>query len=95
MGSATHKLYMIMLIICNRHWYSKGKEKKLAVALLREPYGEIADRTGVSLAIAARIIIEVKVANKGLLIPEEAFPDPTEFFNKLTHHKQVPYYSTL
>ncbi len=60
-----------------------GKRKKVGVALLREPYGEMAGRTGVSLAIGARMLLEGKVSKKGLLTPEETFPDPTEFFNEL------------
>ncbi|TFG00175.1 MAG: hypothetical protein EU542_08305 [Promethearchaeota archaeon] len=63
-----------------------GIRKKVGVALLREPYGEMAGRTGVSMAIGTLLLIEGRISKKGLLTPEEAFPDPTEFFDRLAHY---------
>jgi saccharopine dehydrogenase-like NADP-dependent oxidoreductase len=59
-----------------------GKRKKVAVALGREPYGEMAGVTSVPLGIATIMLIEGKIAQKGVLTPEEAFKNnPMEFFD--------------
>ncbi|MFX0156148.1 MAG: saccharopine dehydrogenase family protein [Candidatus Hodarchaeota archaeon] len=60
-----------------------GKRKKVAVALGHNPYGYMAGLTGVPLAIATIMLIEGKIKKRGVLTPEEAFPDPMEFFNKM------------
>jgi len=61
-----------------------GSRKKIGVALDREPYGDMAGVTSVPLGIAAIMVIEGKITNKGILTPEEAFKDnPMEFFNAI------------
>ena len=60
-----------------------GKRKKIAVALGRNPYGQMAGLTGVPLAIATIMLIEGKINKKGILTPEEAIIEPMEFFNRL------------
>ncbi len=59
-----------------------GKRKKVAIALGRNPYDEMAGLTGVPLAIATNMMIEGKIKIKGVLTPEESI-DPIEFFDKL------------
>ncbi len=59
-----------------------GKRKKVAIALGRNPYDEMAGLTGVPLAIATIMMIEGKIKGKGVLTPEESI-DPDEFFDKL------------
>jgi saccharopine dehydrogenase (NAD+, L-lysine-forming) len=61
-----------------------GKRKKIAVALGREPFGEMAGVTSVPLGIATIMLIEGKITQKGVLTPEEAFKDkPMEFFDRI------------
>ena len=61
-----------------------GKRKKVAVALAREPYGEMAGVTSVPLGIAAIMLIEGKITQKGIITPEEAFKDNyMEFFDRI------------
>jgi len=61
-----------------------NKKKKIAVALERIPYDEMAGVTGVPLAIATIMFIEGKITQKGILTPEEAFKnDPMAFFDRL------------
>ena len=58
------------------------KRKKVAVALGREPFGEMAGVTSVPLGIATIMLVEGKITQKGVLTPEEAFKDnPMEFFD--------------
>ncbi|MFX1462800.1 MAG: saccharopine dehydrogenase family protein [Promethearchaeota archaeon] len=59
-----------------------GKKKKVAVALGRNPYDEMAGVTGVPLAIATLMLIEGRITKKGILTPEEAL-DPLEFFDRI------------
>ncbi len=59
-----------------------GKRKKVAIALGRNPYDEMAGLTGVPLAIATIMMIEGKIKTKGVLTTEESI-DPIEFFDKL------------
>jgi len=58
------------------------KRKKLAIALNRYPYDDMAGITGVPLAIATRMMMESIIKEKGVLTPEESI-DPIEFFNRL------------
>ena len=60
-----------------------GKRKRVAVALGRNPYGSMAGLTGVPLAIATIMLMEGKIDKKGVLTPEEAIPEPMEFFDRL------------
>jgi saccharopine dehydrogenase-like NADP-dependent oxidoreductase len=59
-----------------------GKRKKIAVALAREPYGEMAGVTSIPLGVATIMLIEGKITRKGVLTPEEAFKNnPMDFFD--------------
>ncbi|MHA1697069.1 MAG: saccharopine dehydrogenase family protein [Candidatus Helarchaeota archaeon] len=60
-----------------------GVPKKIAIALGRNPFGEMAGLTGVPLAIATIMMIEGKITKKGVLTPEEAITDPMDFFNRM------------
>lgn len=60
-----------------------GKRKRVAIALGRNPYGRMAGLTGVPLAIATIMLIEGNINKKGVLTPEEAIPDPMDFFDRL------------
>ncbi|MFW9940816.1 MAG: saccharopine dehydrogenase family protein [Candidatus Thorarchaeota archaeon] len=59
-----------------------GKRKKIAIANEKVPVGGMAGVTGVPLAIAAEMIINGEITEKGVLTPEEAFTDPMEFLNR-------------
>jgi saccharopine dehydrogenase-like NADP-dependent oxidoreductase len=59
-----------------------GQKKKIAIALGRMPYDQIAGLTGVPLAIATLMYIDGLINKKGVLTPEESI-DPKEFFKRL------------
>lgn len=60
-----------------------GKRRKVAIAVERSPFGAMAGVTGVPLAIAALMLINGEIKEKGVLTPEEAISDPMEFFDRL------------
>jgi saccharopine dehydrogenase-like NADP-dependent oxidoreductase len=59
-----------------------GTRKKIAIANNRVPFGGMAGVTSVPLAIAAEMILNGEIKEKGVLTPEEAILEPMEFFNK-------------
>jgi len=60
----------------------EGKRKKVAIATKRSPFGAMAGVTGVPLAIAALMLINREIKEKGVLTPEEAISDPMDFFDR-------------
>lgn len=59
----------------------KSKKKKVAIGIKRQPYGGMAGITSIPLAIAAFMIMEGKISDKGVLTPEGSI-DPREFFDR-------------
>ena len=59
-----------------------GKKMKVAIANNRVPFGGMAGITAVPLTLAIEMILNSEITQKGVLTPEEAISDPTEFFNK-------------
>ncbi|MFX1324785.1 MAG: saccharopine dehydrogenase family protein [Promethearchaeota archaeon] len=59
-----------------------GKRIKVAIGNNYVPYGGMAGVTSVPTAIAAEMIINDEIIEKGVLTPEEAISDPWEFFNR-------------
>jgi len=59
-----------------------GIRKKVAIANNRVPFGGMAGVTSVPLAIAAEMILNGEIKEKGVLTPEEAILDTMEFFNR-------------
>ena len=59
-----------------------GKRKKVAIATQKAPFGAMAGVTGVPLAIAALMLINGEIKEKGVLTPEEAISDPIAFFDR-------------
>ena len=59
-----------------------GKRKKVAIANNRVPFGGMAGVTSVPLAVAAGMVINDELTEKGVFTPEEAIIDPMEFFNR-------------
>jgi len=60
-----------------------GKRKKVALAIQNAPFGAMAGVTGVPLAIAALMLINGEIKEKGVVTPEEAISDPIDFFDRL------------
>jgi len=60
----------------------EGKRKKVAIANEKVPFGAMAGVTGIPLAIAAKMVINGKITERGVLSPEEAFTDPMDFFDR-------------
>jgi len=59
-----------------------GKGKKVGIGLIQEPYGGMSGNTGVPLAIAAMMVMNGEISQKGILAPEDCI-DPVDFFKKL------------
>jgi saccharopine dehydrogenase-like NADP-dependent oxidoreductase len=59
-----------------------GTRKKIAIANNRVPFGGMAGVTSVPLAIAAEMILNGEIKDKGVLTPEEAISDPMDFFDR-------------
>jgi len=59
-----------------------GTRKKVAIANNHVPYGAMAGVTSVPLALAAEMIINKEIKEKGVLTPEEAILEPMVFFDK-------------
>ncbi|MFW9877274.1 MAG: saccharopine dehydrogenase family protein [Candidatus Thorarchaeota archaeon] len=59
-----------------------GKRIKIAIGNSRVPFGGMAGVTSVPLAIAAEMVINGEITEKGILTPEEAISNPMEFFNR-------------
>ena len=59
-----------------------GKRIKVAIGNHRVPFGGMAGVTSVPLAIAAEMVINNEITEKGVLTPEESIADPMEFFNR-------------
>ena len=59
-----------------------GTRKKVAIANNHVPYGAMAGVTSVPLALAAEMILNKEIKEKGVLTPEEAILEPMEFFDK-------------
>ena len=59
-----------------------GKRKKIAIGNNRVPFGAMAGVTSIPLALAALMVINGEIKEKGVLTPEEAFSDPMDFFNR-------------
>ncbi|MHA1729207.1 MAG: saccharopine dehydrogenase family protein, partial [Promethearchaeota archaeon] len=59
-----------------------GEKKKVGFGLLWEPYGGMAGNTGGPLAVAAMMLINGKIKEKGIFAPEGCI-DPRAFFTKL------------
>ena len=63
-----------------------GKRMKVAIANNHVPFGAMAGVTSVPLALAAEMLINGEITKKGVLTPEEAIPDPMEFFDRYAKH---------
>lgn len=59
-----------------------GKRMKVAIGNNHVPFGGMAGVTSIPLAIAAEMVINREITEKGVLTPEEAISDPIEFFNR-------------
>ena len=59
-----------------------GKPLKVAIGNNHVPFGGMAGITSVPLAIAAEMVINGDITEKGVLTPEEAISDPMGFFDK-------------
>jgi saccharopine dehydrogenase-like NADP-dependent oxidoreductase len=59
-----------------------GTRKKVAIANNHVPYGAMAGVTSVPLALAAEMILNKEIKEKGVLTPEEAILEPMVFFDK-------------
>ena len=63
-----------------------GKRKKVAIANNKVPFGGMAGITAVPLVLAAEMLLTGEITKKGVLTPEEAIPDPLEFFDRYAKH---------
>jgi len=63
-----------------------GQRRKVAIGNNRVPFGAMAGVTSVPLAFAAEMLINGEITEKGVLTPEEAIPDPMEFFDRYAKH---------
>jgi len=59
-----------------------GKRMKVAIGNNHVPFGGMAGVTSVPLAIAAEMVINGEITEKGVLTPEEAILDTMEFFDR-------------
>ncbi len=59
-----------------------GIRKKIAIANNRVPFGGMAGVTSVPLALAAEMILNGEIKEKGVLTPEEAISNPMNFFDR-------------
>jgi len=59
-----------------------GQRRKVAIGNNRVPFGAMAGVTSVPLALAAEMLINGEITEKGVLTPEKAIPDPMEFFDR-------------
>jgi saccharopine dehydrogenase-like NADP-dependent oxidoreductase len=59
-----------------------GKRVKIAIGNHHVPYGQMAGVTSVPLAIAAEMVLNGEITEKGILTPEEAISEPMKFFDK-------------
>jgi len=59
-----------------------GTRKKVAIANNHVPYGAMAGVTSVPLALAAEMILNEEIKEKGVFTPEEAISDTMDFFNR-------------
>jgi saccharopine dehydrogenase-like NADP-dependent oxidoreductase len=59
-----------------------GKRIKIAIGNNHVPFGAMAGVTSIPLAIAALMVINGEIKEKGFLTPEEAFSDPMGFFDR-------------
>lgn len=59
-----------------------GKRVKIAIGNHHVPFGQMAGVTSVPLAIAAEMVLNGEIAEKGILTPEEAISEPMKFFDK-------------
>jgi len=59
-----------------------GKRVKIAIGNHYVPFGQMAGVTSVPLAIAADMVLNGEIAEKGILTPEEAISEPMKFFDK-------------
>jgi saccharopine dehydrogenase-like NADP-dependent oxidoreductase len=62
--------------------FKNGKRIKVAIGNNHVPFGGMAGVTSVPLAIAAEMVVNGEITQKGVLTPEEAILDPMEFFNR-------------
>lgn len=60
----------------------EGRRMKVAIANNQVPFGGMAGVTSIPLALAAEMLINGEIKKKGVLTPEEAIPDPMEFFDR-------------
>ena len=59
-----------------------GTRKKIAIANNRVPFGGMAGVTSIPLALAAEMVLNGEIKEKGVFTPEEAILDPLEFFDR-------------
>jgi saccharopine dehydrogenase-like NADP-dependent oxidoreductase len=59
-----------------------GKRVKIAIGNHHVPFGQMAGVTSVPLAIAAEMVLNGEIIEKGILTPEEAISNPMKFFDK-------------
>ncbi|MHA1914614.1 MAG: saccharopine dehydrogenase family protein [Promethearchaeota archaeon] len=59
-----------------------GKRIKIAIGNNFVPFGGMAGVTSVPLAVAAEMVLNGEITEKGVLTPEEAISDPMKFFDK-------------
>ncbi|MHA2183960.1 MAG: saccharopine dehydrogenase family protein [Promethearchaeota archaeon] len=59
-----------------------GKRVKIAIGNHHVPFGQMAGVTSVPLAIAAEMVLNGEISEKGVLTPEEAISEPMKFFDK-------------
>ncbi len=59
-----------------------GKRVKIAIGNHHVPFGQMAGVTSVPLAIAAEMVLNGEITEKGILTPEEAISEPMTFFDK-------------
>lgn len=62
-----------------------GRKMTIALGLTRIPYGQMAGSTGVPLAVAALMLADGEINNKGVLTPEETI-NPTKFLNRFAEY---------
>ena len=60
----------------------EGRRMKVAIANNQVPFGGMAGVTSVPLVLAAEMLINGEIKERGVLTPEEAIQDPMEFFNR-------------
>ncbi|MHA1669696.1 MAG: saccharopine dehydrogenase C-terminal domain-containing protein [Promethearchaeota archaeon] len=63
-----------------------GKRTKVAIANNKVPFGGMAGATSVPLTLAVEMIINGEITKKGVFPPEEAIPDPIDFFKRYAKH---------